>query len=138
MVVPRVVFLCTGNSCRSQMAEGFLRHLASGRFEAASAGSDPIPVNPMAIQVMAELGIDISAQRSKSVDEFAGRDLAWLITVCDRAAQRCPTFPGRVQRLNWDIPDPAHITGSDDVRLAAFRDVRDDIQKRVEEFVGRP
>ena len=120
------------------MAEGFLRHLAGGRFEAASAGSDPIPVNPMAIHVMAEVGIDISAQRSKSVDEFAGRDLAWLITVCDRAAQRCPTFPGRVQRLNWDIPDPAHITGSDDVRLAAFRDVRDDTQKRVEEFVGRP
>ena len=120
------------------MAEGFLRHLTGGRFEAASAGSDPIAVNPMAIHVMAEVGIDISAQRSKSVDEFAGRDLAWLITVCDRAAQKCPTFPGSVQRLNWDIPDPAHVAGSEGVRRAAFRDVRDTIRTLVERFVSHP
>lgn len=137
-MAPVVLFLCTGNSCRSQMAEGFLRHLAGGRVEAASAGSDPVPVDPMAIAVMAEVGIDISGHRSKSVDEFVGREVGWLITVCDRAARKCPTFPGRVQRLAWDLPDPAHATGSNDVRLAAFRDVRDTIRTLVETFISNP
>ncbi len=142
MAPPLVLFLCTGNSCRSQMAEGFLRHLAGGRFEAASAGSAPVPVNPMAIAVMAEDGIDISGQRSKGVDEFVACDLAWLITVCDRAARKCPTFPGTVQRLAWDLPDPAHVAGPEHVRLTAFRDVRDTIRTLVEKFssdlTGRP
>ena len=137
-MTPTVLFLCTGNSCRSQMAEGFLRHLAGGQFEAASAGSDPVPVNPMAIAVMAEVGIDISGHRSKSVDEFVGRDLTWLITVCDRASRNCPTLPGHAGRLAWDLPDPAHVGGPEHVRREAFRNVRDTIRTRVEAFVGAP
>src|SRR5215218_8681344 len=103
----RVLFVCTHNSARSQMAEGLLRQLAGDRFEAFSAGTDASSVRPEAISVMAELGIDISAQRSKSVDDFVGQQFAWVITVCDRARETCPYFPGAEQTAHWGFDDPA-------------------------------
>lgn len=133
---PRVLFLCTGNSCRSQMAEGFLRHLAGDRFEAVSAGTDPVGLNPGAVQVMAEVGIDISHQRSKGVREFLGRPFIFLITVCDQANERCPIFPGVVNRLHWSFDDPASAEGTEAERLAVLRRVRDEIAQSVRRFVA--
>ena len=101
---PRVLFLCTGNSCRSQMAEGFLRSLAGDPFEVASAGTEPVPVNPGAIEAMSEVGIDLSNHESKAVKAFLGQHFAYVITVCDRASERCPIFPGAVKRLEWNFP----------------------------------
>lgn len=128
----RVLFLCTGNSCRSQMAEGLLRHLAGDRFEALSAGSNPAGyVHAGAVQVMNELGIDISDLRSKSINEFlppAGELPDTIISVCSNAEHDCPIFPGNVERLHWPFDDPAHATGSDEEKLACFRRVRDEIQ----------
>jgi arsenate reductase len=131
----RVLFVCTYNSARSQMAEGLLRELAGDRFEAFSAGTEVSSVRPEAISVMAELGIDISAQRSKSVDDFVGQQFAWVITVCDRARESCPYFPGAEQTAHWGFDDPAEAQGTDEERLQVFRRVRDEIRDRLRMFI---
>ena len=125
----RVLILCTGNSARSQMAEGLLRHLAGDRFEVYSAGTKPSRVRDEAIAVMRELGLDISGHRSKSVDEFAGQPFDYVITVCDNARESCPVFPAQTQRIHWSFDDPS--TSAD------FRRVRDEIAVRMKGFVGR-
>lgn len=130
-----VLFLCTANSCRSQMAEGLLRHLSGGRMEAASAGIHPRNVNPDAIRCMAEIGIDISSQRSKSLDLFLGEHVDYVITVCDQARDACPVFPGGRRSLHWSIPDPALAQGSDEERMQVFRQVRDELKGRIEELL---
>jgi len=129
----RILFLCTGNSARSQMAEAFLRKYASDRFEAHSAGLEPKSVNPFIIQVMQEVGIDISGQSSKGVDTYLGKVLfQYLITVCDDADKNCPTvWPGVNQRMHWSFDDPAAFEGSDDEKLAKFREIRDQIEGRI-------
>jgi arsenate reductase len=119
------------------MAEGFLRSIAGEQFDVASAGTDPAPVNPDAIAAMAEVGIDISAHQSKAVKEFLGQHFAYVITVCDRVSERCPIFPGAVKRLEWSLPDPVSVTGPEDVRRQAFRDVRDKIGACIREFLDR-
>ena len=131
---PRVLILCTGNSARSQMAEGILRSLGGERVEAYSAGTHPSSVNPLAVRVMQEIGIDISSQRSKSVMQFLKQSFDVVITVCDNAAEECPVFPGRVERIHWSFPDPAAVTG-DEPRLAAFRTVRDGLIARFRDFL---
>jgi arsenate reductase len=131
----RVLILCTGNSARSQMAEGLLRHLAGERFEVESAGVEPSHVRPQAIESMREAGIDISNQRSKSVDEFAGQEFDYVITVCDNARERCPVFPGKTKRIHWSFDDPAEAVGDEAARLAVFRRVRDEIKGRLSEFI---
>lgn len=132
---PTVLFLCTGNSCRSQMAEGWLRHLAGSRFEVISAGTHPVGVNPRAIAVMAEAGIDISLHRSKRVDEFLGRRLDVVITVCDRAKEACPMSPSIGTVLHWSFDDPAEAQGSDDDRAKVFRRVRDEIAEKISKWL---
>jgi arsenate reductase len=132
----RVLVLCTGNSARSQMAEGLLRHEAGDRFEVFSAGTKPSFLRPEAISVMHEIGIDISAQRSKSVDEFAMQELDYVITVCDNAKESCPVFPSSAKRLHWPFEDPASAEGSDDERRAVFRKVRDRIHLRIMTFAA--
>jgi len=131
----RVLILCTGNSARSQMAEGLLRHLAAERFEVASAGVAPGHVRPEAVEVMRELGIDISSHRSKSVDEFIAQEFGYVITVCDNANEQCPVFPGRTKRIHWSFDDPAAAQGDESARLGFFRRVRDEISERLEEFI---
>lgn len=133
---PSVLFLCTGNSARSQMAEGYLRHLAGDRFEVASAGIDPKGVNPLAIEAMREVGIDISRHRSKTAGSLLKQSFRYVVTVCDNANERCPIFPGAVKRLHWPLEDPAAATGSDAERLAVFRRIRDQIAERVRAFVA--
>lgn len=132
---PGVLFLCTGNSARSQMAEGYLRHLAGDRFEVESAGIDPKGVNPLAIAAMREVGIDISGHRSKTAGSLLKRSFRYVVTVCDNANERCPIFPGAVKRLHWPLEDPAAATGSEEERLAVFRRVRNEIAGRMEAFV---
>lgn len=132
----KVLILCTGNSARSQMAEGLLRHEAGDRFEVLSAGTRPGSVRPEAIAVMHELGIDISSHRSKSVDEFAGQELDYVITVCDNARESCPVFPAKTLRMHWPFEDPAAVQGTDAERQAAFRYVRDQIHGRIMVFLG--
>lgn len=129
----RVLFLCSGNSARSQMAEAFLRSFAGDKFEAHSAGLEPKGVNPFTIQVMREKGIDISDHTSKGVDIYLGKVLfQYLITVCDDADKNCPTtWPGVSQRLHWSFEDPAAFVGSDDEKQAKFRQVRDQIEQRI-------
>src|SRR5579863_9591779 len=124
----RILILCTGNSARSQMAEGLLRHEAGDRFEVYSAGTKPSHVRPEAIAAMHELAIDISGQRSKSVDEFAGRQFDYVLTVCDNAKESCPIFPGNTVAIHRNFEDPAAIQGSDEERLAAFRRVREELR----------
>ena len=136
MTKTRVLFLCTGNSCRSQMAEGWLRHLGGGAFEAASAGTEPVGVNPRAVDVMAECGVDISRHRSKRVDEVRGERFDSVVTVCDRAKESCPVFPGATTVLHWSFDDPAATEGGAEERRAVFRRVRDEIRARVERFVA--
>jgi arsenate reductase len=131
----RVLILCTGNSARSQMAEGLLRHAAAGRFEVFSAGTHPSRVRPEAIGVMHEVGIDISGHRSKSVDEFVGQAFDYVITVCDNAGETCPVFPASVQRLHWSLDDPAAVQGPPAERLPVFRRVRDELRQRIDAFV---
>ena len=135
MTKSSVLILCTGNSARSQMAEGLLRHEAGDRFEVFSAGTKPSLVRAEAIAVMREIGIDISAHRSKSVEEFAGKDLDYVITVCDNAKESCPIFPAKTLRMHWPFPDPAAVQGSDEERRAAFRKVRDQIHDRIGVFL---
>jgi arsenate reductase (thioredoxin) len=136
-MVRKVLFLCTGNSCRSQMAEGWLRHYAGDRAAAFSAGTKPSGLNPMAVAVMREAGIDISCQRSKHVDELAKEDFLFVITVCDAAKQECPAFPGTLYQSQWSFDDPAGATGSEEEKLAVFRRVRDEIAEQVLAFVHR-
>jgi arsenate reductase len=133
----RVLILCTGNSARSQMAEGILRHDGGDRFEVFSAGTRASFVRPEAIQAMREIGIDISHHRSKSVDEFAGQEFDYVITVCDHANEICPVFPGRTRRIHQSFEDPpAPGVGDDEFRLSVFRRVRDEIRKWMKEFVS--
>jgi arsenate reductase (thioredoxin) len=132
----RVLILCTGNSARSQMAEGLFRHEAGDAWTVFSAGTKPSLVRPEAIAVMSEIGIDISGHRSKSVDEFRGEQLDTVITVCDNAKESCPVFPGETKRLHWPFEDPAAVQGSEEDRKAAFRMVRDQIHKRIRAFLG--
>ena len=127
----RVLILCTGNSARSQMAEGLLRKSGGGRFEVFSAGTRPSSVRPEAVEAMREVGVDISRQRSKSVDEFAGREFDYVITVCDNARESCPVFPGKTERIHWSFDDPAAAEGGWAERLAVFRRVRDEIGARL-------
>jgi arsenate reductase len=133
----RVLFLCTGNSCRSQMAEGWLRHLAGDRFEVASAGTRPAGLHPDAVLVMREAGVDIAGHRSKNVSEFLQQPFEFVITVCDSAKEACPYFPGKVQRLHWSFPDPAASSGTYEERLAVFRQVRDQIANRIRDFISQ-
>ena len=127
---PAVLILCTGNSCRSHLAEGILRHAAGDLLEVHSAGSNPSGyVHPKAIQVMNEIGIDISGHSSKHMNEFLDRKVETVITVCGNADQACPMFPGQVNRYHWGFDDPAHATGTDEEKLTVFRRVRDEIQR---------
>ena len=133
----RVLFLCTHNSARSQMAEGFLRALGGDRFEAQSAGTEKTVVHPLAVRVMAERGIDISKHRSKVYDGLMQDPWDYLITVCDDANERCPVVPGVEKRLHWSFEDPSRATGTEAERLSTFRRVRDQIEGRVTEWVKR-
>ena len=130
----RVLILCTGNSARSQMAEGLLRHDAGDKFEVESAGTKPGSVRPEAMAAMNELGIDISGHRSKHVDEFDGQQFDYVITVCDNARETCPVFFGNAQRLHHDFDDPAGVAGSEEQRLAVFRRVRDELRGYLRDF----
>jgi arsenate reductase len=133
-----VLFLCTGNSARSQMAEAFLKHYASDMFSAFSAGLEPKGMNPFTVRVMEEKGISLEGQYSKSLREYLGKQLfAYLVTVCADAEERCPTvWPGVKHRLHWYFDDPAAAVGSDDDKLAKFREVRDQIEDAVRQFVA--
>jgi arsenate reductase len=133
----RVLILCTGNSARSQMAEGLLRHDAGERFEVESAGTKPSHVRPEAIAAMHELGIDISGHRSKSVEEFDGQHFDTVITVCDSARESCPVFFGTAERLHHSFDDPAALDGSGDERLALFRRVRDELRTYLADFARK-
>jgi arsenate reductase len=132
----RVLILCTGNSARSQMAEGLLHHEGGTAFAVFSAGTKPSVVRPEAVAVMNEIGIDISGHRSKSVDEFVGQRLDIVITVCDNAREACPVFPGATRRLHWPFEDPAAIQGTEEERKAEFRRIRDQIHGRIMVFLN--
>jgi arsenate reductase len=132
MQVPRVLFLCTGNSARSQIAEALLRKHGGGRFEAYSAGLEPTVINPLTVRVLAEVGIDASGQWAKPVSMYLGNThFGYIITVCSNAEERCPLFPGVAIRLHWPFQDPAAAWGNEDERLAVFREVRDQIEERI-------
>ena len=131
----KVLFLCTGNSCRSQMAEGLLRHLGKGAVEVASAGTEPKEVHPDAIWSMREIGIYISSQCSKSLDPFLGQPFDYCITLCDEAQQNCPVFPGASQNLHWSIPDPAVAQGPEEERMKVFHQVREDLEARIRRWL---
>jgi arsenate reductase len=134
----KVLFLCTGNSARSQMAEGYLRHVAGDQFEPLSAGIEPKGLNPLALEAMAEIGIDISRQRSKDVTSLLGQAIPYVITVCDNAREHCPIFPRTYKFLHWSFDDPAAAVGSHEEKLAVFRQVRDQIIKRIDkELIAR-
>jgi arsenate reductase len=137
MSAKRVLFLCTHNSSRSQMAEGFLRALGDDRFDVESAGTEASTVNPFAIQAMAEAGIDISTHESKTLDRFVDQPFDLVITVCDEAAEACPVFPNARERRHWSFPDPSKARGSDEEQFAVFARVRDSIRERIEaELLG--
>ena len=131
MTRPRVLFLCTQNSARSQMAEGFLRSMAGDRFEAGSAGTEKTSLNPLAIRAMAELGIDIASHTSKRYGDVMSPSWGYVITVCDDANEHCPVVPGSVKRLHWSFEDPSRATGDAEQQLAVFRRVRDQIHDRL-------
>ena len=133
----RVLFICTHNSARSQMAEGLVNHDLAGKVQAFSAGTDPTFVHPLAIIAMGEVGIDISRQRSKSLDEFGNEKFDFVITLCDHAAESCPVFFGGVQRIHMGFPNPAAVSGSKEEKLAAFRKVRDQIREEVADFLSK-
>jgi arsenate reductase len=134
---PTVLILCTGNSCRSHMAEGILRKTAGDLLDVRSAGSKPAGyVHPTAIEVMKEVGIDISGHRSKHLDEFLGQDVETVITVCGNADQACPMFPGQVNRHHWGFDDPGHATGTEEEQVAVFRRVRDEIRRTFEVYAA--
>jgi arsenate reductase (thioredoxin) len=129
----RVLFLCTHNSARSQMAEGLLRQLAGDRFEVMSAGTEATHIRPLAIRAMDEIGIDISGQESKTLDRYLDEPFDYVITVCDDANEACPFFPRAANRLHWSFEDPSRVEGSEEERLAVFRSVRDRIRERIED-----
>lgn len=131
----KVLFLCTGNSARSQMAEGLLRHLAGESFEAFSAGTNPVGLNPGASAAMKEIGVDITRQWSKHVENFSKDSFDYVITVCDRAKETCPIFPGAGSRLHWSFDDPAAVQGTDIVRHQAFCRVRNEIRDHITRFL---
>ena len=130
----RVLFLCTHNSARSQMAEGLLRKMAGDQFEVFSAGTEATRVHPLAIEAMREIGIDIRNHRSKTLGELSGESFDYVITVCDRANESCPVFPGATERIHWSFDDPSAATGTKEDRLRAFRNVRDSLQQRLRFF----
>jgi arsenate reductase len=132
----RVLFLCTGNSCRSQMAEALLRREGQSTVEVVSAGTDPTAVNPLAIRAMAEMDVDISGYQSKAVGQFLGDFFDYVITLCGDAHESCPTFPGTPLRLHWPLPDPARAEGTEEQRMQVFREVRDEIAVRVEDLLS--
>ena len=132
----RVLIVCTGNSARSQIVEGLIRHEAGDRFEVLSAGTQPTQVRKEAVDVMRELNIDISAQRAKPLSEFEGQEFDFVITVCDKAREECPVFSGAPQRLHWPFEDPAAFTETGEARLHAFRKLRDKVHARVMVFLG--
>ena len=131
----RVLFLCTHNSARSQMAEGLLRTIAGDRFDVASAGTEQTHVRPQAAAVMGELGIDLGGHTSKTLDRFLGERWDFVITVCDSANESCPVFPAAEQRLHWSFPDPSRAAGTDAEKLAVFRQVRDAIKAKLEAWL---
>ncbi len=128
----KILFLCTGNSARSQMAEGYLRHASGDRFDAMSAGIEPKGLNPLAIEAMREIGIDISKQTSKDVVSLLGQHIPYVVTVCDNAKERCPIFPGTWKFLHWSLKDPAAAGGTRDEKLAEFRRIRDEIIEHID------
>ena len=132
MSASRVLFLCTHNSARSQMAEGLLRSLGDHRFEAHSAGTEATAVRPLAIKAMNEIGIDISKQASKTLDRYITEPFDYVITVCDDANESCPVFPNATHRLHWSLPDPSKATGTEAEQLAVYRTVRDDLRARIQ------
>ena len=131
----KVLFLCTGNSCRSQMAEGLLRHLGGDNFEVFSAGVMSIGVNSLAIKVMNEIGVNISAQGSKSIKEFLGQQFDYAITLCDDAKEACPVFPGECKGLHWGLDDPAKANDTGEERVIVFRRIRDQIKSHIDLFL---
>ncbi len=131
----KVLILCTGNSCRSQMAEGALRHFHGEDFEVFSAGTNPSTVNPMAIKVMREIGIDISSHRSKHVEDFNGQKMDYVVTVCDNAKEACPIFPGGTKVMHWPFPDPPHEKTESEAVMVEFRKVRDMICDKFKQFL---
>jgi len=133
----KVIFICTGNSCRSQMAEGLLRYMAGDRFEVFSAGSHPSHLHPASIIVMAELGIDISNHSADSIDEYLDKDIDIVISVCDNARQVCPVFPGDVQQIHWSIDDPFHGWGAEPSDLIPYREIREVLKDRLESFINQ-
>ena len=136
MTRARVLFLCTHNSARSQMAEGFLRHLAGDGFEVASAGTEATRVHPLAVRAMREAGVDLGPHHSKTLDTLVDRPWDYVITVCDSANERCPLFPGRTARIHWSFDDPSQATGDEEQRLQTFRRVRDEIQARLRDWLA--
>ena len=132
----KVLFICTHNSARSQMAEGLINHDLAGKLQAFSAGTEPTSVHPLAIAAMSELGIDISRHRSKAIDEFADEKFDFVITLCDHAAESCPIFFGGVQRIHMGFPNPTAVSGSHEEKLTAFRKVRDQIRAQMVEFLS--
>ena len=133
----RVLFVCTENSARSQMAEGFLRQHGGDSFEALSAGADPSKLNPMAVEVMKEIGIDISGQHSKDVAQFLGQSFHYVVRVCDKVREKCPVLPGAIWYLDWSFEDPAKAEGSAAERLAVFRRIRDEIESCVADLIAQ-
>jgi thioredoxin type arsenate reductase len=135
-IKPRVLFLCTHNAARSQMAEGILRHLGAGTVDVQSAGTEPSRVHPFAVTAVQRLiGVDISDQRSKHVDEFTGQRFDYVVTLCDSARETCPLFPGDPERIHWRFDDPAAVQGSDDDLYVAFRQVATELERRLRQFL---
>ncbi|MCF7826537.1 MAG: arsenate reductase ArsC [Candidatus Marinimicrobia bacterium] len=134
----KILFLCTGNSCRSQIGEGLMRHLANDKYEVYSAGVEPSRLHPMSILVMDEIGVDIRHQSSDDVLDYIDAGIDIVISVCDHAAQTCPTFPGQVQRIHWSIKDPFHGWDIDESKLPDYRKTRDDLKQRIEKFLFNP
>ncbi|NQV41203.1 MAG: arsenate reductase ArsC [Candidatus Marinimicrobia bacterium] len=132
----KVLFLCTGNSCRSQIGEGLMRHLAADKYEVYSAGVEPSRIHPMSVLVMNEIGIDISQQSSDDVNDYLNTGIDIVISVCDHAAQTCPTFPGNVQRIHWGLKDPFHGWDVDETKLPDYRNTRDDLKQRIQDFLS--
>lgn len=132
----KILILCTGNSARSQMAEGLLKHITKGTYEVYSAGTKPSIVRPEAIKALSEIGIDISANRSKSVDEFETEEIDYILTVCDNARENCPYFPAKTRLVHHSFADPAAVVGNEETRLEAFRQIRDEINNYLPDFIA--
>jgi len=131
----KVIFICTGNACRSQMAEGLLRHMAGNKFEVYSAGSHPSHLHPASVAVMAEWGIDIARHTAEPIDDYLETGIDIVITVCDNAQQICPTFPGNVKRIHWGLDDPYHGWGAEPEDLLPYREIRDELKDRIKVFL---